>query len=94
MENDRKRDTSLVIKESDIKGEKIIFDILIKETLAHVIVIKDGQQYHLNLDGEDFGSFCRDDNGDIQRFEQPKGAHRDDENYFKPILEKLEQLNK
>jgi hypothetical protein len=57
-------------------------------------VIKDGQNYHINLDGEDLGSFCKKDDGEIQRFEQPKGAHLDDEEYFKPIKEKLEELNK
>ncbi|WP_169306900.1 hypothetical protein [Pedobacter polaris] len=37
------------IKESTIKSEEIIFDLIIKYKLAHVIVIKDGQHYHINL---------------------------------------------
>ncbi|MFA6276832.1 MAG: hypothetical protein WC622_08785 [Pedobacter sp.] len=94
MNNDKKIEIPVTIKESNIKGEKIIFDILIKQKLSHVIIIKDGQQYHINLDGEDLGSFNKDANGKIQRFEQPKGAHLDDENYVKPIEEKLKELNK
>lgn len=89
-----KQETPIVIKESDIKGEKIIFDIIIKQKLAHVIVIKDGQRYHINLDGEDIGSFCKEDDGKINRYEQPKGAHADVEEYFKPIEAKLDELNK
>jgi hypothetical protein len=94
MREDKKIETPIAIQESDIKGEKIIFDIPIKQKLAHVIVIKDSQYYHINLDGEDLGSFCKDNNGEIQRFEQPKGAHLDDDEYFKPIKEKLDELNK
>ena len=94
MNNDKKIEIPVTIKESKIKGEKIIFDIPIKEKLAHVIIIKNEQQYHINLDGEDLGSFTKDNNGKIKRYEQPKGAHLDDENYVKPIEEKLKELNK
>ncbi len=79
--------------ESDIKGEKIIFDTVIKDKLAHVIVIKDDERYHVNLDGEDLGYFTKDSNGNIERHPQPKGAHLDLENYFKPIEAKLEEMN-
>ncbi len=89
-----KTSTPIQIQESNIKGEQIIFDILIKQKLAHVIVIKDGRQYHINLDGEDLGSFKREDDGSIERFEQPKGAHTDDEHYVNPIITKLNELKK
>ena len=93
MKNDNGIDTPINIKESDIKGEKIIFDILIKNKLAHVIVIKEGKHYHINLDGEDLGSFHKED-GKIERYPQPKGAHDDYEAYFKPIELKIAELNK
>jgi hypothetical protein len=80
--------------ESDIKGEKIIFDIPIKEKLAHVIVRNEGNHYHINLDAEDLGYFIKDEDGTIHRYPQPKGAHLDPESYFKPIEAKLEELNK
>ncbi|MES2653140.1 MAG: hypothetical protein V4663_15470 [Bacteroidota bacterium] len=89
-----KTSTPIQIQESNLKGEQIIFDILIKQKLAHVIVIKDGGQYHINLDGEDLGSFKRENDGSIERFAQPKGAHTDDEHYFKPIIAKLNELKK
>ena len=84
----------LTIKESELEGEKIIFDLVIKEKLAHVIVVKDHQHYHINLDGEDLGHFTKGDDGTIQRFGQPKGAATDYESYFKPVEAKLAELNK
>lgn len=94
MESDREMPPQIVIKETDIKGEKIIFDIPIKEKLAHVIVIKDDNIYHINLDGEDLGSFSKEDDGKIHRYGQPKGANTNHEEYFKPIEEKLKELSK
>lgn len=94
MKEDKSNPAPETIKESDIIGEQIIFDILIKDKLAHVIVIKDGYDYHINLDGEDLGHFSKDTEGKIERYPQPKGAHQDLESYFKPIEEKLEELNK
>ncbi|HTN00208.1 MAG TPA: hypothetical protein VL088_15740 [Pedobacter sp.] len=94
MEEDEEIKAPLAIKESDIVGEQIIFDIPIKQKLAHVIVIKSGSYYHINLDGEDIGSFHKGNDGKISRHEQPKGAHTDVEDYFKPIEAKLEELNK
>jgi hypothetical protein len=84
--------TPIQTKESSIKGEKIIFDLLIKEKLRHVIIIRDDQNYHINLDGEDLGYFCNAGDGTIKRFTQPKGAEDDVEEYFKPIEDKLSQL--
>lgn len=89
-----KTDTPIQTQAPNSRGEQIIFDIIIKDKLAHVIVIKEDQMYHLNLDGEDLGSFKRESNDQITRFEQPRGAHQDDEHYFKPILAKLNQLSK
>lgn len=86
--------TPATVETNPIKGEKIIFDILIKEKLAHVIVIKDNPNYHVNLDGEDIGYFSKDNNGKIERFSQHKGAHHDDETYFKPVEEKLQEIGK
>lgn len=83
-----------VIRESGIKGEKIIFDIEIKQKLRHVIIISDGEHYHVNLDGEDLGSFTKETDGTVKRYGQPRGAADDAEKYFRPIEEKLNQLNK
>jgi hypothetical protein len=94
MKEDQKIETPFTIKESDIKGEQIIFDILIKEKLAHVIVIKDGHQYHINLDGEDLGSFWKEADGTVRRYGQHKGANANFEDYFKPIEAKLDEMNK
>ncbi|SFH23856.1 hypothetical protein [Pedobacter insulae] len=92
MEEDKKHESLPVIKESDIIGETIIFDIPIKQKLAHVIVTKSGSHYHINLDGEDIGSFHKESNGEINRYEQPKGVHTDIDEYFKPIEAKLAEL--
>ena len=93
MKDENKLDTPITIKESDIKGEEIIFDLVIKEKLVHVIVTKAGHQYHINLDGEDLGSFIRE-NEKIERYGQPRGAADDFEDYFKPIEAKLQALGK
>jgi len=82
-----------VIQESNIHGEQIIFDLLIQDKLRHVIVIKEGQNYHINLDGEDLGSFTKEDNGETKRYGQPRGAADDFEAYFKPIEAKLKELH-
>ena len=91
-EVDHALNTPITVKEGEIKGEKIIFDLLIKEKLAHAIIIKDGHHYHINLDGEDLGSFQYEEDGSIQRFPQPKGASNDFETYFKPIEDKVKSL--
>lgn len=82
------------IRTNPIVGEQIIFDVLIKDKLAHVIVIKDGYDYHINLDGEDIGHFVKDLDGEVSRYMQPKGAHQDVASYFKPIEKKLAELGK
>lgn len=94
METERNIQIPVTIKESTIEGEKIIFDMLIKKKLAHVIVVKEGQNYHINLDGEDLGRFSKADDGSIERFPQPKGANLYPDEYFKVIEAKLEELNK
>ncbi len=94
MEEDKRIETPLAIKENEIKGEKIIFDIPINEKLAHVVVVKDDRRYHINLDGEDLGSFYKEDDGSISRDMQPKGANRNPEEYFNVIEAKLTELNK
>ena len=94
MRVESKTENVVVIKENDIRGEKIIFDLLIKEKLAHVIVIKDNYNYHINLDGEDLGCYIKKTDGTISRNPQPKGAHLDYEAYFKPIETKIEELEK
>ncbi len=94
MEDDKRIETPLAIKENDIKGEKIIFDIPINEKLAHVIIIKDDHRYHVNVDGEDLGSFYKKDDGSISRDMQAKGANTDPEEYFSAIEAKLKELNK
>ncbi|TCC90164.1 hypothetical protein EZ428_12825 [Pedobacter frigiditerrae] len=92
MKDEHKLENSIVIKENERRGDKIIFDTLIKEKLAHVIVIKDNGDYHINLDGEDLGYYVKADDGTITRHTQPKGAHLDPEAYFKPIEAKIEEL--
>jgi hypothetical protein len=94
MEERNKIEIPLTIKESDIVGEKIIFDLVIKDKLSHVIVNQEGQHFHINLDGEDLGYFTNDGNGHISRFEQPKGAERGLADYFTPIEAKLREMNK
>lgn len=83
-----------VIDGGNHRGEQIIFDIVIREKLAHVIVIKESSKYHINLDGEDLGSFSKDEDGKIHRDQQPKGAIQKPMDYFKAIEEKLEAIGK
>lgn len=92
--NEDKKNTPFTIKENSLIGEKIIFDIIIKQKLAHVIVIKANQHYHINLNGEDLGSFTKSENGSIERFGQHRGASNNYKDYFKPVEAKLEALNK
>ncbi len=94
MEKDKKIDSPIVIQESELKGEKIIFDLLIKEKLKHVIVIKDGAHYHVNIDAEDLGSFTKETDGKINIHGQPRGAAHDVEDYIKAVKDKLDELNK
>lgn len=84
----------VTIKAHELKGEKIIFDVLVNEKLAHAIVIIDGPNFHINLDGEDLGRFETENDGKIKRFPQPKGASTDHDSYFGPIEAKLRELNK
>lgn len=92
MKDENKTENSIVINENEMRGDKLIFDILIKEKLAHVIVIRGGANYHINLDGEDLGFYTKKNDGAIERFPQPKGAHSDLEAYFKPIEQKVDEL--
>ena len=92
--NDPDKQIPVTIKSPEIKGEKIIFDLLINEKLAHAIVITDGVNFHINLDGEDVGRFEATADGKIKRFPQPKGASTNDDAYFSPIEEKLKALKK
>ncbi|RYG12605.1 MAG: hypothetical protein EOO07_18795 [Chitinophagaceae bacterium] len=94
METNDKNLGQPVIYDSPEVGEKIIFDIVIKEKLAHIIVRRDTQIYYINVDGEDLGSFTKDDDGNIERFGQPRGAADDFEDYFKPIEAKLAEMGK
>ena len=77
MNEDHKRESAPVVQESNIRGEKIIFDMEIKQKLAHVIVVKDGKHYHINLDGEDLGSFTKENDSKVYRYGQPRGAADD-----------------
>jgi hypothetical protein len=83
-----------VIEGGYYRGEQIIFDTVIKGKLAHVIVIKEGSAYHLNLDGEDIGGFTKDEAGKIHRYQQPKGAILEPDEYFTAIEEKLKEMDK
>jgi len=76
------------------EGEKIIFDVLINEKLAHVIATQNGSSFHINLNGKDIGRVELDEHGKIKRFPQPSSANIDDDIYFDPIEEKLRALNK
>lgn len=94
METNREKLGQPVIYDTPEIGEKIIFDIVINEKLVHVIVRRDTQIYYINVDGEDLGSFTKDEEGNIERFGQPRGAADDFEAYFKPIEAKLETMGK
>lgn len=83
-----------VVRGGNPQGEKIIFDIIIQGKLAHIIVVKEGASYHINVDGEDLGSFFTQETGKIERFKQPKGAISDPDEYFKVIEEKLKAMGK
>ena len=91
--NDPDKQIPITIKSQENKGKKIILDLLINQKLAHVIVIKNGPNFYLNLDGEDVGRFELEENGKITRFPQPKGANTDDDAYFGPIEDKLRELH-
>lgn len=92
--NDPDQQIPVTINSPEIKGEKMVFDLLINEKLAHVIVIKSDSNFHINLDGEDVGRFEVEEGGKIKRYPQPRGASTDDDVYFTPIEEKLKALNK
>lgn len=92
--NDPDQQIPITIKSQEKEGEKLIFDLLINEKLAHAIVIKNGRNFYINLDGEDVGRFELAANGNIKRYPQPKGASTDDDAYFSPIEEKLKALDK
>lgn len=92
--NDPNKQIPITIKAQENEGERIIFDLLINEKLAHAIVIKNGRNFYLNLDGEDLGRFEVLDDGEIKRFPQPKGANTNDQTYFGPVEDKLKALNK
>ena len=92
--DDPNKQIPITIKVQENEGEKIIFDLLINEKLAHAIVIKNGRNFYLNLDGEDLGRFEVLDDGVIKRFPQPKGANTNDQIYFGPVEDKLKALNK
>ena len=93
-ESDQHINTPATIKQSEIKGPKIIFDLIIREKLAHAIVIKQDNNYHINLNGEDLGRFEKDVEGKVHYFPQSKFGGNEIEYYFKPIEEKLKELNK
>lgn len=90
--NDPDKQIPITIKAQEHKGEKIIFDLLINQKLAHAIVVKNGPNFYLNLDGEDVGRFEIATDGKIKRFPQPKGASTNDDAYFSPIEIKLREL--
>lgn len=90
--NDPDKQIPITIKAQENKGEKIIFDLLINQKLAHAIVVKNGPNFYLNLDGEDVGRFETAAEGKIKRFPQPKGASTNDDAYFSPIETKLREL--
>lgn len=90
--NDPDQHTPITISSAADEGEKIIVDVLIKGKLAHVIVIKNGLSFHVNLDGKDIGRFELDGDGRIKRFPQPSSADIADDVYFDPIEEKLREL--
>lgn len=92
--NDPDNQIPITISSPANEGEKIIFDLLINEKLAHAIVIKNERNFHLNLDGEDVGRFEINEEGKIKRFPQSKGASTDDNVYFSPIEDKLKALDK
>ena len=92
--NDPDLQIPVTINSPELEGEKIIFDVLINQKLAHVIVRKNLQNFHINIDGEDVGRFELTEDGKIERFPQPRGARTDDDVYFAPVEEKLKELGR
>ena len=92
--NDPDLQIPVTINSPELEGEKIIFDVLINQKLAHVIVRKNLQNFHINIDGEDVGRFELTEEGKIERFPQPRGARTDDDVYFAPVEEKLKELGR
>jgi hypothetical protein len=92
--NQPEQQIPLTITSPTTEGEKIIFDLPINQKLAHVIVIRNGANFHVNLDGEDVGRFELATDGTLNRFPQPKGANTNDEDYFGPVEEKMKAMNK
>lgn len=92
--NDPDQQIPVTISSPEMEGEKIIFDVLINQKLAHVIVRQNHHNFHINIDGEDVGRFETDEDGKINRFPQPRGARTDDDVYFSPVEEKLKELGK
>jgi hypothetical protein len=94
ISNDPELQIPVTINSPELEGEKIIFDVLINQKLAHVIVRQNHPNFHLNIDGEDVGRFEVSEAGTIERFPQPRGARTDDDVYFGPIEEKLKDLGR
>jgi hypothetical protein len=92
--NDPDLQIPVTINSPELEGEKIIFDVLINQKLAHVIVRKNLQNFHINIDGEDVGRFELTEADKIERFPQPRGARTDDDVYFAPVEEKLKDMGR
>jgi hypothetical protein len=92
--NDPDLQIPVTINSPQLEGEKMIFDVLINQKLAHVIVRQNQHNFHINIDGEDVGRFEVSEAGKIERFPQPRGARTDDDVYFTPIEEKLKELGR
>lgn len=92
--NDPDLQIPATIKSQELEGEKIIFDVLINQKLAHVIVRQIARNFHINIDGEDVGRFELAEGDKIERFPQPRGARTDDDVYFTPIEEKLKEMGR
>jgi hypothetical protein len=96
MENlhNQKMNTPATVVSSDIVGEKIIFDILINEKLAHVLVVKGLDRYHINVDGEDLGEVWKSTDDKTYHWENFKQTDHFYTKFFEPIEQKLDELHK
>ena len=96
MENlpNNKINTPATVVSNNIVGEKIIFDILINEKLAHILIIKSQNRYHINVDGEDLGEVWKSTDGKNYHWENFKQTDHFYTKFFEPIEQKLDELHK
>jgi len=72
----------------------ITFHIPIKEKVSHVVIFKVGIEFHIQVDGVDYGAIWREFDGEVEHWENHESHDDYHKDYYLPIEEKLEQLKK